>query len=60
MNTLQFLAITNLTDINAGYNEAVQIARAATMEGIGNGAAVLQEYYTFEEYVLEHARSKIG
>jgi hypothetical protein len=51
MNTLQSLAITNLTDINAGYNEAVQIARAATMEGIGNGAAVLQEYYTFEEYI---------
>jgi hypothetical protein len=48
MNTLLTLAHTNLADTNAAYNEATQIARAATMEGNG---AVLRDYYTFEEYI---------
>jgi hypothetical protein len=49
MNTLLTLAHTNLADTNAAYNEATQIARAATMEVAG--APVLRDYYTFEEYI---------
>jgi len=48
MNSLRTLALAHTTANNAGYNEAVQIARAATMEGNG---AVLRDYYTFEEYI---------
>jgi hypothetical protein len=48
MNTLRSLALTHTTTLNDAYNEATQIARAATMEGNG---AVLTDYYTFEEYI---------
>jgi hypothetical protein len=48
MSTLLSLALTHTTTLNNTYNEATQIARAALMEGNG---AVLQDYYTFEEYI---------
>ena len=48
MSRLFTLALTNTTDQNAGYNEATELARAATMEA---GGAVLREEYTFEEYI---------
>jgi len=48
MSSLRLLALANTTTNNDGYNEAIEIARAANMEGDG---AILRHEYTFEEYI---------